>query len=348
LRWRGPLGWQEFLHEQRTHIEQRHRRLQALLQQIDTRARELGIGMIGLKGTELHARGYYRPGERPMADVDLLVPARNIGAAIRTLESLGFHEAYASWKHKVFHEPHSTAPAGLGEHTDNPLKIELHTQVAEALPLRRTDITSCILAVEPRLGLDGYRSHGALALHLLLHAAGAMTFRAVRNIQLYDIAVVTQRMTRSDWLELTRCAAGCWWALPPLALTAKYYDLSIPPGVLGEISDQCGWLLRRRAARDRLSDVSLSYMWIEAFPGIVWSRSLRDVLRYVRSRVLPADEVRHLRGVAAETQIPLMRDDWSRMSQRRRMLRWLTSRPARPESFHPVRFVLEQTTLEAR
>lgn len=341
LRWKGPVGWQRFLHEQKAHIEQRHERIQALLRRIDARGRELGVGMVGLKGTELHARGYYLPGDRPMADIDLLVPLRNSQAAIHTLESLGFQEAYESWKHKVFTEPHSATAAGLGEHADNPLKIELHTRIAEALPLRATEITSQILSVEPREGLDGYRSAGALAAHLLLHAAGAMAFRAIRNMHLHDIALVAERMSRADWLEIAHCGAGCWWALPPLTLAAKYYELNVPSDVLNEMSNQCGWLLRDGVRKYTFSDVSLTYLWVEAFPGIRWCRSWNEAIEYIRSRVLPNNEVRRLRSVLAETQISYSRDDWARLSQPRRMLRWLTSRPTRPESCHSVRFVLE-------
>lgn len=342
LLWQAPPDWLAFLHEQRAHIEQRHQRLNRLVRQIDARARDFGVGLIGLKGTDLHARGYYRPGDRPMADIDLLVPARNVAIATRMLRSLGFQEAYETWKHKVFTEPHSSSAANIGEHAHNPLKIELHTRIAEALPLRRTEITPLVLSPEPREGVHGYSSEGALASHLLLHAAGAMAFRALRNIHLHDIALAAERMSRADWSELARCSDGCWWALPPLTLAAKYYNLAVPAALLDEMSSQCGWLLRRGLSNDTLSDVSFSYLWVDAFPGIRWCRSWNEAARYVRSRLLPGDEVRRLRGVLAESQVAYIRDDWAHLSQARRMLRWITSRPTRPESSHSVRFVLER------
>src|SRR5438105_206113 len=72
LRWRGPAGWNEFLRDQRAHTSARHPRIMELLRLIDARARDDGIAVVALKGAELHACGLYVPGERPMADVDLL------------------------------------------------------------------------------------------------------------------------------------------------------------------------------------------------------------------------------------------------------------------------------------
>src|SRR6202012_1719036 len=104
----------------------------------------------------------------------------------------------------------------------------------------------------------------------------------------YDIALVAGRMTSSDWDELLahgRDSGGPWWALPPIVLTARYYPKAVPTPVLSGMKDYCQWTLRRIARRLTLSDVSMSYLWIEAFPGIGWSRSLSEMLDCVRSRV---------------------------------------------------------------
>src|SRR5579859_6414913 len=73
LRWDGPAGWQQFLQEQQAHTAARHQRIQGLLSRIDGRACTDGIAVVALKGAELYASGLYVQGERPMADVDLLV-----------------------------------------------------------------------------------------------------------------------------------------------------------------------------------------------------------------------------------------------------------------------------------
>jgi hypothetical protein len=176
--------------------------------------------------------------------------------------------------------------------------------------------------------------------HLLLHAAGAMTFRGLRHVQLHDIALVAARMSPGDWAKVERCDA--WWALPPLTLAAGYYDIDVPPDVLDRIAARCGWFLRHRTRRQTLSDVSISYPWIEAFPGIAWSRSLGGMMQYIQSRVRPGAETRRLRDILADTQVAMTGNEWSRMSQGKRMLRWLISRQTRIDTLHAVRTALQQ------
>ena len=50
LRWEGPAHWRDFLASQKAHVVVRQRRIQELLDQLDTRGREQGIAMVGLKG----------------------------------------------------------------------------------------------------------------------------------------------------------------------------------------------------------------------------------------------------------------------------------------------------------
>jgi hypothetical protein len=71
-RWRYE-PWQRFLRDQHAHVLSRQRRIAATLSRIDAGARDAGIAAVALKGAALHAIGLYAPGERPMADIDLLV-----------------------------------------------------------------------------------------------------------------------------------------------------------------------------------------------------------------------------------------------------------------------------------
>jgi hypothetical protein len=88
--------------------------------------------------------------------------------------------------------------------------------------------------------------------------------------------------------------------------------------VLSAAAASCQWVLRAASRCQKLSDVSLSHMWIPAFPGIEWCRSPREALVYAARRVMPSAAARALR------------------------LRWLTSRPPRPESLAPIRGALAQ------
>ncbi len=344
LLWQGPAEWRNFLETQREHVAARHRRIRELLRQIDARAREQGIAFVALKGAELHSMGVYEPGERPMADVDLLVrPADNERAA-RTLESLGFHESFANIRHRVYVTDTVEVHAGMGEHARNPLKIELHERIAELLPLRAIDVTNAVFPARPVPGLNRYPSLSALITHLAIHAANSMAVRTLRLMHLHDLAMVSSRMRPADWDVLLHPngRSGIWWAFPPLQLTARYYPGAVPKDVLRRLSRQCHRTLRWVTSRQSLSDVSFSYPWIEAFPGIEWSRSFGATVEYVAARIGPGKEMLRLRRVMAETQVAAAMTEWSRLSQGRRMIRWLTSRQTRIDTLHAVRTALQQ------
>jgi hypothetical protein len=344
LRWSGPPDWQEFLTEQRGHVAARHRRIEQLLSQLDVRAREAAVGIVGLKGAALHACGLYRAGERPMADIDLLVHPQQTARATGLLESLGYYERYATRRHKVFMPEVAAQTAAVGEHADNYLKIELHEQIGECLPCRSVDITALVRPRDTHPGLVGYPSRAAMLSHLLIHAAGAMSFRGVRLLHLNDLALVASSMSNADWQELLARAtqsATAWWALPPLQLTARYFEIAIPAEVLKGLAAVCPWNLRRIAYRRSVSDASFSFLWMEAFPAIGWSRSISEALEYMSARIRPDREARRLRQMLVETQIAVAHSPWGKLNQGQRIVRWLTSRQPRIDTLHAVRSVLQ-------
>jgi hypothetical protein len=340
LRWTGPTHWMEFLARQREHTGLRHARILELLAAIDSAACDQELRVTALKGAALHAAGYYTAGERPMSDVDLLVHPSDKQLAIQVIESLEYRFLYETSKHAVFQPLGADAAARIGEHADNPIKIELHTSIAEQLPLTRSDITNWVLP--EKVGLTHYRSHAALMAHLLLHAAGTSVFHGLRALHLQDFSRVASRMGRHDWLELVslREEGRFWWAFPPLTLLERYFPDSVPDLVLDTAEDECAWLLRAVARRRSLTDVSLSDLPIHAFPGIEWSRSPTEMLRYAYTRVSPSAQTLAMRAQFASWQSLGGDDPWIRQSQLHRMLRWLVSRPPRVETMSSVRAAL--------
>lgn len=339
LRWEGPSNWVGFLKEQRAHVTRRHARIDELLMRIDQCARADGIPIVALKGAELHAMGLYRGGERPMADVDLLVLPRDVERSARMIESLGYYENRRSWRERAFAPCESHVPGALGEHAHNDISIELHDRICEKLPLQTTDVTATVFPSQPAPGLSRYPSRAALMVHLLLHAAGSMASQALRLLQLHDLALLADQMTAADWDELLQRRSeerALWWALPPLRLMTRYYGLRAPERVLGSLEAQCPWHLRQATRGRTLSDVSLSYLWVDAFPGIEWSQSVRDMLSYARKRVRPDAEHLALRDTTAITQPWAAGSSWSRLSQTRRILRWVVRRQMRPATMHVV------------
>ena len=345
LRWTRPASWRKFLNEQRDHVAGRYLRIADLLQRIDSKARSEGIAVVALKGVSLHARGIYQAGERPMADIDLLVKDADVGAMTRLLETCDFEVTFTTWRHRVFEPRGRGASMAFGEHVDNPIKVELHTTIRERLPVTEIDITRFVLQPELHPGLNDYCSPAILMMHLLLHAAGNARANALRLIQLHDIACLAMRFGSSDWQELLTArpnSEGLWWALIPLTLTAHYYPGAIPGIITTQVNTECPWLLRAVARRVRLSDVSWSNIKVYAFPGIEWSRSPAEALRFIVSRIWPSRETKlELRGFDARNP-GSSAVKWYGISQVERILRWIFFRPRRVQTLLAVRAALAQ------
>ena len=340
--WQHP-EWKLFLASQREHVEHRHQRIVALLKRIDAGARAARLPLVPLKGSALHALGLYAQGDRPMADIDLLVRESDAGPTIKLLQELGYVESFVQWKHRVF-KPADGAPVpGLGEHRDTPVNIELHTRIQERLPISTVDITERIYPQEPLPGLNDYPSIGALMSHLLLHAAGNICGRSLRLLHLHDISLLATRMVASDWNVLwdDHAAAPPWWALPPLLLLARYYRNAVPAAVFARLNHDCPPMLRTISRCQTLTQVSCSELWLHALPGIEWSRSVREAGRYVKNRVRPSEEAVQERADMVRTQLWLQGQSWVTSNHVHRILTWLTRPVPRMDTMYVVRAALE-------
>jgi hypothetical protein len=254
LPWTGPSLWQSFLEQQREQSLLRDVYIGALLARIDEATRRAQISCVGLKGTALRALGIYAPGERPMGDVDLLIRTDDLESIDSVLRSLDYDHFFTVHRHIVYAPRRKAELQAFGEHIQNPLKIEVHTTVAESLPVSKVDITSSLQPALGRPGLRGYPDLAALMLHLLLHAAGNMKGHALRQIRLNDIAVLGCSLEDTDWHTLlaeTETNKSRWWLFPPLALAERYYADSIPSYVLESARDACPRILRAACCRTR-------------------------------------------------------------------------------------------------
>jgi hypothetical protein len=345
LRWQGPPEWARFLGDQRVHIETRYARMSALLRAIDEHARDEGVAFVALKGAALHELGLYSGGERPMADLDLLVDPADIERMARILQAQRYRQTTVTWKHRVFEALEVPAPAAFGEHAHNAIKIDLHLRVREILPLRPVDVGHLILPLQPRPGLNPYRSRSALMAHLLLHAAGSITLRTLRLVQLHDLALVSGQMSSADWDELTGPIArdcGLWWALAPLMLLAHYYD-PVPARAIVAATTGCRWPLRRFAYRRLLWQVSFSDLRRSAFSGIEWSHSVREVLTFATQRATLAARV--LTGTMVAGSVTGGLDGTAGEHGPRVPGRgWVALRPIRPATLEAVRSALAQSS----
>jgi len=259
------------------------------------------------------------------------------------LLDLGYVESFVAWKHRVFKPAMGESVGGLGEHRDTPINIELHTRIQERLPVSAIDITRRIYPQRPTPGLNAYPSNGALMNHLLLHAAGNICGRSLRLLHLNDIALLARRMKPADWGVLwdEHVVDAPWWALPPLRLLTRYYPGAVPEAVLARLAQDCHPLLRIISQRQTLTQVSCSELWLHALAGIEWSRSLREVGRYVGHRVRPPQEAVKERADMVRTQLWLQGQSWVKQKQGRRILTLLTQPVPRLDTLHVVRAALD-------
>lgn len=344
LRWNGPSRWRQFLNGQLEHGQLRSARIDSLLLQLDELARRAGVAIVALKGAALMRKDLYAAGARPMGDIDLLVQDEDLPALARALTMLDYQHQFTSERHVVFSNSPPALPHGLGEHADNPLKIEVHTRVADRLPVTPVDITAQLWPSHPHPGINPYPDDASLLLHLLLHAAGNMRAHALRLIQLEDIARLTRRMSMSQWQRF-RCARadGCavWWALPPLLLAQRYCGAPAPAEVIAALREATPRTLWHAAQRHTLTDVSWSNLHISAFPGIEWSRSMGEALRYARSRVAPDRTARDELEQTTTVQPLVATLPWYQLSHHRRILRWLGGRAPRVQAMTAVLAALD-------
>lgn len=195
-----------------------------------------------------------------------------------------------------------------------------------------------ILPAQPRPGLNPYRSPAALMAHLLLHAAGSITVRTLRLVQLHDLALLSARMASADWDELAGPIArdcGLWWALAPLTLLTHYYD-PVPAPVIAAATTGCRWPLRRFAHRRLLWQVSFSDLRRSAFPGIAWAHSTREMLAFATQRATLAARVLTRTMVVGSVSSGVDGtggEDGPRLPARG----WVARRPIRPATLHAVR-----------
>ena len=279
-----------------------------------------------------------------MGDVDLLVASGDLQSIAAAMADIDYVEAFTTHRHRVYEPRRKVAPRGFGEHVDNPLKIEIHTAVAEPLPVRKVDITERLRSGRAQPGLHNYPDLVSLLLHLLLHAAGNMRAHALRQIQLHDIAMVASLLYDRDWSALLEQRHGDeqpWWLFPPLALTARYYPAHVPPEVLRAAQAACPRILRLAAVRQSLTDVSWSNLRIHALPGIAWSRTPLDALRFMLSRASPSRRSLAELELARRAQPQLDQVPWYGVSHGGRIFRWLFSRPPRVQTIVSVRAALE-------
>ena len=343
LRWTGPPVWQAFLAQQQQQGQQREQRITELLDRLNEAARRDGLSMVGLKGSALRRLDLYAAGERAMGDVDLLVRDADFDKAAELISGLGYVGGPPDSRHLTFMPLNAASTVQLGEHADNPIRIELHPRVAERLLFDPVDITARLWQPDPRPGLQPYPSTTALMQHLLLHAAGNISAHRLRLLQLEDIARLSANWPAALWAEVLADSGDGppWWALPALQLAARHQRLTLPAALLEPLERACPRRLLRAMRHATIADVSCVQARVLAFPGIEWTRSTAEALHLMYMRARPNAEMRRMRQTGEFDHPSTRASPAASMSQLRRALYWLVERPLRPITVHSLQLALD-------
>jgi hypothetical protein len=282
----GSNEWRDFVVEQYRLNTLRNQRVFGLLDCVLAKTHAHGAQVMPLKGVVLARLLYTDEGLRPMSDIDLFAHTGQLASAQAAIEEAGFIFADRSDREISYVYPPNSVVSWIGEHPDNPIKLELHLRVANRLRQEDYDITR-VIAQNGNAAYGGYPSWAAMMFHLLHHAAAHLSECGLRFIHLYDIHLLARRFSKQDWSALRDLLDrhDClWWAHGPLALLQRYFPGDAPGWIMQASHAAAPERLRRASARWTITQVSycnLSSRYV--LQRMAWMRTNRSLLFYCAS-----------------------------------------------------------------
>ncbi len=151
-----------------------------------------GVPLLPLKGGLLSVLYYEEPAARPMADLDVLVPAEHWEAGGAALAAAGYAKTFDGWKHSRFARPGPREVVDRErEHPDNPRLLEVHPRCRERLLGEVVDLTDLVWGTAAAGELLGVPCRlprpDALWLYLLVHATHHVMLNNFRLLHLLDL-----------------------------------------------------------------------------------------------------------------------------------------------------------------
>ncbi|MBA4132994.1 MAG: hypothetical protein C0519_16430 [Hyphomicrobium sp.] len=192
-----------FLHEMRARNHTRNKALKTQLIEACRCLQQSGISVVALKGAvELTDPMYPHAADRFLSDLDVLVPAAQIDAAIAALEATGYSTRGAGFDRQSIH-----APALW--HESHPAAIELHTAVSwgrgNAMLPAATVFRQSIPSSESSFRIPALSDR---LKHLVFHAqinSGRYRSHWFLLRDAADLHVLSQAVPPETWAEARAC-----------------------------------------------------------------------------------------------------------------------------------------------
>ncbi len=269
-----------FVAEQREQVSERVRRFGELLPTVMAALKQHAVPAVAVKGAALLQGVWGMEGTRPMADIDLIVPAAQrsqaaaalIAGGLRAIDSTDYEDTFLSW---------GNGGVGRtdGESADHNGRVEVHPGWIEFLH----GYTVRGFAVES-MPFD----HEALTVHVLGHLASTVVRAEVRSVNVVDVWWCARRPI--DWQRANQLIA---LTDPRLTAPGLWLVQQLMPGLLPDavVSREIERL--PRAARRMLGNASpadvlrdpntrTSFRWRLAF-----TQSVRERVAVVDQMVWP-------------------------------------------------------------
>lgn len=272
---------------------QLERRLRALLQALGPAASDVVL----LKGAALGCTVYPAFRDRPMRDLDLLVPRSLLGTVREAALAHGWRRG--ANEHSVAYELHQHA-APMADAEGTGVQLELHTELlADGHPFRLSGAE--VLARSVPVTIDGVACRVPAAadmlLHLVLHFGWVhglsdcawRTFRDARHV------IAAGGFDWDEYAERTRAASADQVSFWTLGFGAAYSGLAVPPALLKTQARGVPRLGRRLLARHLAPSMGDAR---HQSPSVrlsrwMWTRALalpRHVAPWQREALFPARE----------------------------------------------------------
>ena len=253
------------------------RMLDAAVELIDA-LRAGSIEAVPFKGALLAPLVYPDPTLRPLADLDILVPERDVSKGIATLERLGY--AYYSRSAEDFLYLRGTRRSNVW-HPDNVQPVELHFRIREEYAGLAYDLSDAVWSSAEKHPY--WRGSEALAPsppvllhHLCAHMTSDLLIQRGKLMEIGDIQIVASRMTQEDWSSFLSAVPphGVRFVYPALAVTDRYAPGAIPEGVLSALRAHLTPALREWCERVTLAEASESNPRLRSGIGLGMARML--------------------------------------------------------------------------
>ncbi len=250
-----PQSWRAYVTDQMSEVAARQDRYRVLLPDVLEALATASVGALPVKGAVLAPLVWPWPEARPMADIDLVVPAEDRARAQTALERAGLTLASSEdWEDTYLAWGDGSTGRTDGESRDHNGKVEVHPGWGERLHnylvndggLLLREAHPGELAGAPCLRLGA----AALALNTVGHLAACVVRAEVRALNVVDCVLLLRQLDEAGRLEFTaladrldpRLVAPAMWlvgqyspevtrplATPPLSPRAARLLCATPP-----------------------------------------------------------------------------------------------------------------------